>query len=292
LRPGVGREETLTVDGALHRARGLDVQRLDALRLLGQVLKKGRTWLMVHGEHALDHQESEEIMALLQQRACGVPLAYLLGHREFHGLMLRVTPQVLDPRPDTETLVDWALDLLRPWIAGETALIAQRRAVRVADLGTGSGAIALALKAACPTAELHATDASAAALAVARDNAEALGLPMSFHEGHWWQALGGLRFDLVVSNPPYIREGDPHLATLVHEPRRALVAGEQGLAEIRAIVEGARAHLYPRGWLLLEHGFDQAPSVGALLQGAGFTEIDHRLDLAGHTRCTGGRLPR
>jgi release factor glutamine methyltransferase len=252
----------------------------------------------------------------MSQRSEGKPLAYLLGHREFHGLRLRVTPDVLDPRPDTETLVEWALSLMAPLSSPLSSPLSAHppaphweppvgrpsadaasapgafHGARVLDLGTGSGAVALALKHSCPEADMHATDASAAALAVARGNAAELGLAVTFHEGSWWQAVGGLRFDVVVSNPPYIREDDPHLAALLHEPRAALVAGEQGLADIRAIIEGARGHLNLGAWLLLEHGFDQGPAVAALLRDAGFVEIDHRLDLAGHTRCTGGRLPR
>lgn len=315
-KPGVGPEAAVTVDDALRKARDGGVHRLDAQLLLGAVLQRDRAWLISHGEHVLTHQESTELQGLMRQRSEGMPLAYLLGHREFHGLRLRVTPDVLDPRPDTETLVEWALSLMMPlpsrlssplsaplpaprWeppVGRPSADVASApgafHGARVLDLGTGSGAIALALKHACPEADMYATDASAAALAVARGNATALGLAVTFHEGSWWHAVGGLRFDVVVSNPPYIREDDPHLAALVHEPRAALVAGEQGLADIRAIIDGAQNHLSPGAWLLFEHGFDQGQAVAALLRGAGFIEIDHRLDLAGHTRCTGGRLPR
>jgi release factor glutamine methyltransferase len=307
----VGPEAALTVDAALLQARSLGLARLDAQLLVGAVLRCDRSWLMSHGEHVLTHKESQELELLLRRRAEGVPMAYLLGHREFHGLRLRVTPDVLDPRPDTETLVDWALAQLEVIkatslgpVPANAALAVKAASIiasphsaglngpRVLDLGTGSGAIALAIKNACQGADVHASDASAAALAVARGNAAELGLAVTFHEGSWWQAVGGLRFDVVVSNPPYIREDDPHLAALLHEPRAALVAGEQGLADIRAIIEGARGHLNLGAWLLLEHGFDQGPAVAALLRDAGFVEIDHRLDLAGHTRCTGGRLPR
>ncbi len=269
-----------TVDEALRRARAQGVERLDAIRLLGLVLQRERSWLTAHGEQALTSCQVTQFTSLLDRRAAGVPLAYLLGQREFHGLMLRVTPDVLDPRPDTETLVDWALELVLP----------NRKGCRVVDLGTGSGAIALAFKAARPACEVHATDASASALNVARGNAESLGLPMLFHEGSWWAALPPMRFDLVLSNPPYIAEGDPHLPALVHEPRAALVADDGGMKDLKAIVEGAASHMSPGGWLLLEHGHTQGPEVAALLARAGFAAVGHRHDLAGHVRCTGGRL--
>lgn len=290
-KPAVGSDTALTVDAVWSLARGLGVQRLDAQLLLGAVLNRDRAWLLAHGEYVLTHEEDSTVRALLEQRAAGVPVAYLLGQREFHGLMLRVTPDVLDPRPDTETLVEWALALMAP-LAPDASSRTAFSAFRVLDLGTGSGAIALALKSACPWSEVHATDASAAALAVARDNSAQLRVPVNFHLGSWWEAVRGLHFDLIVSNPPYIREGDPHLPALAHEPRAALVAAEDGLADLRAIIDGAHRHLTAGGWLLLEHGHDQATDVAAMLQAAGFVEFGHRLDLAGHTRCTGGRLPR
>ena len=219
---------------------------------------------------------------------------------------------MLVPRPDTETLVDWALELLPPGAAW-----------RVADLGTGSGAIALAVAAARPAARLVAVDASAAALAVACANARRLGLdreaappelaadaatagpadqPTDRHApgpgprfearlGDWWTPLAGERFALVLSNPPYIAEGDPHLAALKHEPAMALASGPDGLDALRQITAGAAAHLQPGGWLLFEHGWDQAEAVAALLRAAGFEAVQHRLDLGGHRRCTGGCRP-
>ncbi len=283
----MGLEAPWRVDDALRHARSVGLDRLDALLLLGRALQRDRSWLMAHGEHVLTPEEVAGITFTFSRRAQGVPLSYLVGQREFHGLMLKVTQDVLDPRPDTETLVDWALEGL-----GQARPVEPRDPpVRVMDLGTGSGAIALALQAARPDWEVHASDASAAALAVARGNAQALGLPVRFHEGSWWDALPqGLRLHLAVSNPPYIRPDDPHLVALVHEPRSALVAEDQGLADLRALIEGAHAHLLPGGWLLLEHGHDQAEPVARLLAGAGFESIGHRRDLAGHTRCTGGRL--
>jgi len=296
-------DAALTVQACLRQAQALGVARLDATLLLAEALKQTRTWVLAHSEYALTPRESFVLQSWLQQRAQGLPLAYCLGRREFHGLMLKVTPDVLDPRPDTETLVDWALEI---WSqggldhvgsAGSTRQLgsgpaAAREPTRVLDLGTGSGAIALALKAAYPHAQVHASDVSVAALSVAQANATALGLPLTLHTGHWWGAVSGLRFDLAVANPPYIREGDSHLASLVHEPFVALVAAQDGLADLRTIIKGAPLHLAPGAWLLLEHGHDQAVAVAQALAAAGFVEIGHRSDLAGHTRCTGGRLRR
>jgi release factor glutamine methyltransferase len=199
---------------------------------------------------------------------------------------------VLDPRPDTETLVDWALDGL--------AAAAPRPGtpIQVLDLGTGSGAIALAVADAArraePSSAMHsvqvtAVDLSEAALAVARANGVRLGLAVDWRAGAWFEPVAGCRFDRVLSNPPYIAEGDPHLAALQHEPQLALTAGPDGLRDLRQIVAQASDHLQPGGWLLLEHGHDQADAVAALLAAAGFEAIDHRRDLPGHVRCTGGR---
>lgn len=224
---------------------------------------------------------------MVGRRVNGVPLAYLLGHREFHGLRLGVTPAVLDPRPDTETLVDWALDIA----AGMTRSSLQAPAQAI-DLGTGSGAIALAFQAARPDWRVCATDVSLQALAVAQGNATALGVGVEFRAGHWWDAVPQRRFDLALSNPPYIAENDPHLPALIHEPITALVSGPDGLHDLRQIIAGAPTHLRPGGWLLLEHGHDQAEAVAACLTAAGFTAVSHRQDLAGHRRCTGGCLAR
>jgi release factor glutamine methyltransferase len=252
---------------------------LDAILLIGHVLQRDRSWLIAHGEQVLTSAETAAVNDLMSRRATGVPLAYLLGRHEFHGLMLRVTPDVLDPRPDTETLVDWALDLIPKTDAR----------LRVLDLGTGSGAIALAIKSSRPACEVHATDASPSALAVAQGNAQALGFDVAFHGGSWWNAAPAGRFDMVLSNPPYIAEDDVHLADLVHEPRSALVAPEDGLGDLRCIIEGAPPRLRPGGWLLLEHGHTQGEAVADLLSRSGFVDVGHRHDLAGHVRCTGGR---
>lgn len=265
---------------ALAQAALLGVARLDAELLLAHLLQRPRAWLLAHDDEALSPRHATAWQALLAQRADGVPLAYLTGHHEFHGLDLGVSPAVLDPRPDTETLVDWALEL---GVADDAAVL---------DLGTGSGAIALALKSRRPGWSLSATDRSAAALAVARSNGERLRLPVDWLAGDWWQAVPARRFDLVVSNPPYIAAGDPHLAALRHEPGEALVSGPHGLDALAAIIRGAGAHLHPGAWLLLEHGHDQAEAVQALLHAAGFSAIGSRADLSGTPRCSGGRFPR
>jgi release factor glutamine methyltransferase len=267
------------VADALRAAKALGVDRLDAQLLLGEVLGRPRSWLLANDDAPLAPAQARRLAAWLARRAEGEPLAYLLGRKEFHGLMLEVGPQVLVPRPDTEVLVDWALELAP----------AAAEPQRVLDLGTGSGAIALAVKHARPHAEVTAVDASADALAVARRNADQLGLPIELLQGSWWQAVPGRCFDLVLSNPPYIAGDDHHLQALTREPLMALTPGGDGLQALRDIVRDARAHLAPGGWLLLEHGHDQADAVTGLLVAAGFSSVSTRSDLAGHARCTGGR---
>jgi release factor glutamine methyltransferase len=276
-----------TVDAALRDARSRGVERLDAHLLLAHVLGQSRAWLLAHGDDALTDPQGAAFESLVARRAAGEPFAYLVGEREFHGLTLAVNDAVLVPRPDTETLVEWALDLLQ----GESGVVDDPA---VLDLGTGSGAIALALKNACPRARVWAGERSASALAVARANAQRLALDVRFAQGDWWDALAGAPdapvFDLVVSNPPYIAADDPHLAALTHEPLSALVADDDGLADIRCIADGARGRLRPGGWLLFEHGWQQAPAVQAILQRSGFGEVSTRVDIEGRARCTGGRL--
>ena len=271
---------SLSVAQALLEARALGVDRLDTLMLLADILARSRTWLLAHDDAELSTEQASHLRVRLARRALGEPLAYLLGEKEFHGLMLKVDSNVLVPRPDTEVLVDWAL-----------ALLAGMERPIVADLGTGSGAIALAVKHARPLATVAATDVSAAALGVARANAQRLALDIEFIEGSWWQAVPQRRFQLVLSNPPYIAGGDVHLAALTHEPALALTPGGDGLGALRSIVAGAAAHLEPGGWLLLEHGFDQAAAVQALLRERGFGGVQTRRDIAGLPRCSGGHRP-
>jgi len=264
---------------ALAAAAVLGIARLDAQLLLLHALGQpgtARAWLIAHDDDPLPAALQAQFLALCDRRAAGEPVAYLTGEKEFFGLPLQVDARVLVPRPDTETLVEWSLELLR-----------DRPAPRIVDLGTGSGAIALALQSARRDARVEAVDASPAALEVAAANALRLGLPVALREAQWLEGAG--RYDLIVSNPPYVAEADAHLPGLRHEPRQALVAGADGLDDLRRIVASAPAHLEAGGWLLLEHGWDQAAAVRALLAAAGFTAVASRQDLAGMERCSGGR---
>jgi release factor glutamine methyltransferase len=268
--------------GASARLGG-DSPRADAEILLAHVLGRDRTWLVAHADADCDAVLATRFESLLARREAGEPVAYLVGRRGFWSLDLEVGPGVLLPRPETELLVEFALQHLDP---GSTA--------RVLDLGTGSGAIALAVASERPRATVEAVDASAAALEIARANARRLGLSrVAFHPGDWFAPLGGRRFDLVLSNPPYVAEHDPHLerGDLRFEPRAALASGPDGLDAIRRIAAGAAAHLAPGGRIALEHGFAQAAAVRALLSAAGLREVASIRDLAGHERITHARSP-
>ncbi|MGA9422595.1 MAG: peptide chain release factor N(5)-glutamine methyltransferase [Rhodanobacteraceae bacterium] len=252
--------------------------RLESELLLAHALDRPRAWLYAHLDDRPSHASSQHFDALIEARAQGRPVAYLLGQREFWSLPLRITPDVLIPRPETERLVELAL-----------ARIDAEGGTEVADLGTGSGAIALAIAHTRPQVRVLATDVGATALAVARDNAVRLGLAnVAFAEGDWCAALGTRRFDLIVSNPPYIRADDRHLeqGDLRFEPRAALASGDDGLDAIRSIVGAASRHLNPGGWLLLEHGAQQGAAVRTLLVAAGFVNTETACDLAGHERVT------
>ena len=273
---------TPSLTQALALAHTLGLARIDAQLLLLHAVGRpdaGRAWLLAHDSDAMDDTVHTQFIALCQRRLAGEPVAYLTGRKEFYGLPLQVDARVLDPRPDTETLVDWALEVIAPLASP-----------RVVDLGTGSGAIALALQSQRTDAQVLAVDASTDALAVAQANAERLGLPVQFQPANWLAGVEG-PFDAIVSNPPYIPSADPHLAALTHEPLQALVSGADGLEDIRTIVAQAPTHLRPGGWLLLEHGYDQAEAVQALLATQGFTQVQSRNDLAGIARCTGGQWP-
>ena len=259
---------------------------LDTEILLAHYAHLARADLHAKPEFEVDHLKAFHFCTAIEQRAIGTPVAYLLNSAGFHALELFITPDVLIPRPETELLVDWALEL-----AKEDA--------HILDLGTGSGAIALALANALPKARIIATDQSMNVLDVADRNAEQYGYNghVRFLEGSWYDALApepelGL-FDLIVSNPPYIAENDPHLeqGDVQHEPKIALVSGADGLDALRIIIAGAPARLVPGGWLLVEHGYDQEAAVHALFQQAGFSNIQTRKDLNGHPRTTGGQLP-
>lgn len=251
--------------------------------LLAHALGRSRTWLFTHGEDEVDADAAERFEALVQRRAQGEPVAYLTGQRGFWRFDLQVGPATLIPRPETERLVELALERLP-----------EDRALRVADLGTGSGAIALAIAVERPRAVVVATDASAGALEVARGNAARLELRnIEFRLGDWLAPLHGERFALIASNPPYIASGDPHLdeGDLRFEPASALASGPDGLDAIQVIAAHAPAHLEPGGWLLLEHGWDQGAAVRALLTSVGFVEVATELDLEGRDRVTMGRRP-
>ncbi|UGB46163.1 peptide chain release factor N(5)-glutamine methyltransferase [Frateuria edaphi] len=256
--------------------------RAEAAILLAHALGKPRSWLLAHADDPADRAGAAAFAALVERRAAGEPVAYLTGHRGFWTLDLEVTPATLIPRPETELLVELAL-----------AKLPREGAPRVADLGTGSGAIALAIARECPHTRVLATDASAAALAVARRNAEANRIRnVGFAQGDWFAALGDERFDLIVSNPPYIAADDPHLerGDLRFEPGSALASGSDGLDDIRRIVAGARSHLAGDGWLLFEHGWDQGTAVRGLLDAAGYRDVFTAQDLEQRDRVSGGSL--
>lgn len=272
----------LTLQHALIHAQQQGLARIDAQMLLLHVLGQpdaGRAWLLTHDSDVLTPAQQAQFSALCAQRMDGVPVAYLTGCKEFFGLPLQVDARVLDPRPDTETLVEWVLEVVEKIVSP-----------RVADLGTGSGAIALAVQSQRPDAAVTAVDFSPEALEVARANAQRLQLPVRLVHSCWLEQVDGV-FDAIVSNPPYIREDDPHMPALRHEPRQALTSGADGLDDIRTIIAQAPRHLKPGGWLLLEHGWDQAPAVQQLLRAAGFTQVHSRQDLAGMDRCSGGQTP-
>lgn len=276
-----------SVADALRHACQQGLPRLEAQMLLLHALQRSpheRAWLVSHDREPVATPALLQFRALVHARLEGSPIAYLTGRREFYGLELHITPDVLDPRPDTEVLVDWALQLL-----------AEQHAPRVLDLGTGSGAIALAIQHACPHAQVVAVERSSAALQVAQANAASHALPVRFLQGSWLQALEDAgepgQFAVIVANPPYIASGDAHLAALHHEPQAALVAGDDGLQDLRTIIMQAAPWLQPGGWLLLEHGWQQHDAVRAMLADAGYAQIDFRRDLAGHVRCTGACRP-
>ena len=262
--------------------------RAEARRLLASLTGQPLTWFMAHGDDPADPDLAARFQALAERRRAGEPLAYLLGQQEFYGRPFAVSPAVLIPRADTETLVETALEQL-------ALLRQQRRAVPLSllELGTGSGIIAITLALEAPDTEVHAVERSPEALAMAQRNAKALGADhIHWHAGSWWQALASpRRFDLIVSNPPYIAANDHHLqqGDLRFEPPQALAAGPDGLDDLRILIGGAPAHLTPGGWLLLEHGYDQEAPVQALLRDAGFADVFTRRDLAGQPRVSGGR---
>lgn len=252
---------------------GIDAR--EARLLLAEVAGFSQASLAASPDEDVPFEVETAFLEFVRRRIAGEPVAYLLGRKEFYGLELSVNPSVLIPRPETELLVDLALE---------------RDPASVLDLGTGCGAIALALKYHLKKARVVAVDADLSALNTARRNATRLNLDVEFRHGRWFAPVGAERFDLVVSNPPYVAEGDPHLPALRHEPRGALLAGPDGLDCIRDILKGAAAHLRPEGWLLMEHGQGQDSSVRELFRQARLGSVQSWPDLAGISRVTGGKV--
>ncbi|PIA75048.1 protein-(glutamine-N5) methyltransferase, release factor-specific [Ectopseudomonas toyotomiensis] len=257
--------------------------RLDAELLLAAALNKPRSYLRTWPERELDAAQQAQFSAFMQRRRNGEPVAYILGHQGFWSLDLEVAPHTLIPRPDTEQLVEAALELL------------PATPLAVLDLGTGTGAIALALASERPAWQVTGVDRVEDAVALAERNRQRLQLGnVAFVHSHWFSALSGQRYGLILSNPPYIRADDQHLAQgdVRFEPSSALIAGSDGLDDIRAIIQAAPPHLLSGGWLMLEHGFDQAEAVRSLLSEGGFVEVNSRRDLGGHERISLGRFDR
>lgn len=277
----------LTIEAALKAAAeqlfesGSDSPSLDANVLLCHVLDKPRSYLLTWPDKSLDTQQQHQFDALIERRKAGEPVAYIIGEREFWSLPLKVSPSTLIPRPDTERLVELALDKAQ-LIDGD-----------ILDLGTGTGAIALALASELPLRKVFGIDLREEAWQLASDNAERLGIAnASFWNGSWFTPVpSGTKFALVVSNPPYIEENDPHLTLgdVRFEPKSALVAQDNGLADIKTISENARDYLLNEGWLLFEHGYDQGAAVREILQGFGYSNVETQKDYAGNDRVTLGQ---
>jgi release factor glutamine methyltransferase len=257
--------------------------RLEAQILASRALGVNRVWLIAHGQDILSPIQAETIAALIARREQGEPVAYILGEKEFYGRTFKVSPEVLIPRPETELLVEAALERLP-----------KDRPARVLDLGTGSGCIAISLALARPDCEILALEASVSAVEMAKENAIQLKAGnVRFLVSDWYSQLPTMNFYMIVSNPPYIASDDPHLGKgdLIHEPLRALVSGVDGLNAVRIIVAHAPSHLQPEGWLILEHGYEQADSCQTLFTEAGLGQVFTLTDLAGQARVTGGQWP-
>ena len=282
----------LTIKAALEEAMTA-IDRVDAQVIMAHLLGVNRAYLAAHPMQVLTETQDARVDLMVAQRALGMPVAYVVGEREFYSRDFAVSTDVLIPRPETETLVEAALANAGRPVASFGRPVEGRAPITVLDLGTGSGVLAITLALELPGPHVTATDASPAALALARSNAESLGASVEFLRGEWYAPVKGRRFDLIVSNPPYVAEGDPHLAQgdLRFEPRHALTDGSgDGLDSIRHIVAGAREHLNPGGAILIEHGYDQADAVAKLLEEAGFVDLVSIEDLGGIQRVAGGTL--
>jgi release factor glutamine methyltransferase len=272
-------------DAAARIASALGLERrearLEAQVLASSALEVNRAWLIAHDQDVLTPPQAEAVETLVARRAQGEPVAYILGEREFYGRMFKVTPDVLIPRPETELLVELALARIPP-----------NQVVDVLELGTGSGCIAISLALERPKARVTAVDRMEAALTVARENAQRLDATVEFLNSRWFAEIPGRRFDLIVCNPPYVASGDPHLlqGDVRHEPPSALAAGNEGLEDLREIVQSAQNHLHAGGNLLLEHGYDQADALRGLLEAKNFLGIQSWVDLSGIPRVSGAHV--
>jgi len=281
---------------ALDRAKSLGLEVFDRqillLHCLGQSTHN-KAFLISHDLDSLTREQELKFNELIQRCSAGEPVSYLIGVKEFFGLDFKVSPATLIPRPDTETLVDWALECIKQDFKNSDNTNSPRK---ILDLGTGSGCIAISLGISIKNAQVWATDLSETALEVARENASTHRLKINFCQGFWFEALGNAQvktpFDLIVSNPPYIAEQDPHLADLTFEPKGALVSGKNGLDAFKIILGSAPQYLKPGGWLLFEHGYDQGETLRSLFVEHGFESVQSRMDLAGICRCTGGIRPK
>lgn len=277
-------QASLTLSNCINQAVQNGLDRLDAQLLMLWALNKAlhqRAWLMAHDQDGIDAASYAKWLQLVERRLANEPFAYIVGQQDFYGLQLEVSPSVLIPRPDTETLVDWALELAPQFTRSSDQ--------NLLDLGTGSGAIVLAFKSQQSNWNCWAVDASEQALKVALQNSSNLNLAVQFIQSNWLENIPKQqKFSLIVSNPPYIVPNDSHLAQLQYEPISALVASHNGLADLMQIIDQSTAHLMSGAYLLLEHGFDQADQVQELLINKGFSRVSSRQDLGGNWRCTGG----
>jgi release factor glutamine methyltransferase len=277
------KEALLTAQNLLINALKAGEERLEAHLLMQHVLNVNRAWLIVHENDTLQPKMHSQLDALLNRRLKGEPIAYILGYREFYGLKLIVTPDTLIPRADTETLVEMVL-----------AKVSSQEKAQILDLGTGCGAIGLAIAVNRPQAKVIAIDASPAALNIAIKNAKKLNINnVEFKSSDWFDALQDVKFNVIVSNPPYIDRNDAHLnqGDLRFEPLSALASGDDGLDDIRIIINESLAYLNPQGWLMLEHGYNQAETVADLMAQAGLIDIETIKDLGGNDRVTIGKNP-